>query len=226
MMAEPKRRVKTGCVTCRQRRIKCDERKPSCQRCEAGNITCNGYQSPRKLASPRPPKDHHNVNETERHSLPFPTIAIQEVEAPLFAYPSNPEALQRPHQRALEILGHQQYSSRTVKLLFRDDHLHFWRDRVSRAAWDTEYVFDAVIALGIMHRAVLMLSDPSNKWMGLDNKVVAFQIYATALRKLSEECGKTSGLPSEMLIAALLLLTYFEVRPLDGPYDNAYGYSL
>jgi hypothetical protein len=211
-MAEPKRRVKTGCITCRQRRIKCDERKPFCRRCEVGNIACSGYQAPRKLASPRPSKDHGDAVETEQRSLVSPTHVIQEVESPLFAYPGNPEALQRPHQRALEILGHQQYSSRTAKLLFRDEHLYFWREHILGAAWGAEYVFDAVIALGIMHRAVVMLSDPNEKRMGLDSKVVAFQIYADALRKLSEECGKTTGPPSEILIAVLLLLTYFEVR--------------
>ncbi|KAJ6786772.1 hypothetical protein PWT90_10924 [Aphanocladium album] len=33
-------RVKTGCVTCRGRRIKCDEAKPSCKRCSLTGRTC------------------------------------------------------------------------------------------------------------------------------------------------------------------------------------------
>ncbi|OAA69230.1 C6 finger domain protein [Akanthomyces lecanii RCEF 1005] len=33
-------RVKTGCVTCRSRRIKCDEAKPACKRCSLTGRTC------------------------------------------------------------------------------------------------------------------------------------------------------------------------------------------
>ncbi|KAK5996229.1 hypothetical protein PT974_04660 [Cladobotryum mycophilum] len=42
-MSEIKRRRRTGCLTCRTRRVKCDERKPTCERCEAANMECAGY---------------------------------------------------------------------------------------------------------------------------------------------------------------------------------------
>jgi hypothetical protein len=155
--------------------------------------------------------DQRNDAEEQLRFPPSSTIIVQEFEPPLFAHPNNPDTSQRPHQRAREILGHQQYSSRTCKLLFRHDHLYFWHDYLLKVAWDTEYVFDAVVALGTIHRAVLMLSDPADKWRGLDNKVAAFQIYATALNEFSEKCREAEGLPSEMLIAVLLLLTNFEV---------------
>ncbi|KAM0668102.1 hypothetical protein MY8738_000861 [Beauveria namnaoensis] len=36
-------KVKTGCVTCRVRRVKCDETKPHCKRCTAYGYVCDGY---------------------------------------------------------------------------------------------------------------------------------------------------------------------------------------
>lgn len=48
-MTGKKRRVKTGCLTCRQRRVKWDEGKPTCQRCKAANVYCEGYDSQRHL---------------------------------------------------------------------------------------------------------------------------------------------------------------------------------
>lgn len=39
-----KRRTRTGCLTCRKRRIKCDERKPTCFNCERSKKVCLGYQ--------------------------------------------------------------------------------------------------------------------------------------------------------------------------------------
>ena len=40
-----KRRTRTGCLTCRKRRIKCDERKPSCFNCERSKKVCMGYEN-------------------------------------------------------------------------------------------------------------------------------------------------------------------------------------
>lgn len=39
-----KRRTRTGCLTCRKRRIKCDERKPHCFNCERSKKLCMGYE--------------------------------------------------------------------------------------------------------------------------------------------------------------------------------------
>ncbi|KZL63572.1 arginine metabolism regulation protein ii [Colletotrichum incanum] len=33
----------TGCWTCRQRHVKCDEQRPRCKRCSTGNFACQGY---------------------------------------------------------------------------------------------------------------------------------------------------------------------------------------
>ena len=38
-----KRRTKTGCQTCRIRRIKCDEGKPECNNCIKSNRKCEGF---------------------------------------------------------------------------------------------------------------------------------------------------------------------------------------
>ncbi|KAH6871602.1 hypothetical protein B0T10DRAFT_522860 [Thelonectria olida] len=40
------RRVKTGCRTCKQRKVKCDEGKPSCKRCLSAVRHCEGYDIP------------------------------------------------------------------------------------------------------------------------------------------------------------------------------------
>lgn len=37
------RRKRTGCITCRIRKIKCDETKPNCQKCTSTGRTCDGY---------------------------------------------------------------------------------------------------------------------------------------------------------------------------------------
>ncbi|KAJ5133146.1 Protein of unknown function DUF3468 [Penicillium atrosanguineum] len=39
----PKKRTKTGCLTCRKRRIKCGEEKPICSNCVKSKRSCEGY---------------------------------------------------------------------------------------------------------------------------------------------------------------------------------------
>src|SRR5947208_2948619 len=36
----PKGRSKTGCITCRRRKKKCDEAKPTCEHCRKNNVHC------------------------------------------------------------------------------------------------------------------------------------------------------------------------------------------
>lgn len=48
-MSEIKRRTRTGCLTCRARRVKCDERKPACHRCTIANVECAGYAPKRHI---------------------------------------------------------------------------------------------------------------------------------------------------------------------------------
>ncbi|PYH86266.1 hypothetical protein BO82DRAFT_248478, partial [Aspergillus uvarum CBS 121591] len=45
-------KVRSGCRTCKARRIKCDEAKPSCQRCDRSNRSCEGYATPAQQQAP------------------------------------------------------------------------------------------------------------------------------------------------------------------------------
>lgn len=40
-----RQRTFTGCRTCRRRRVKCDERKPTCRYCERLKLECEGYDA-------------------------------------------------------------------------------------------------------------------------------------------------------------------------------------
>ncbi|KAL8698131.1 MAG: hypothetical protein Q9201_006739 [Fulgogasparrea decipioides] len=41
--SKPRKRTKTGCLTCRQRRIKCGEERPTCNNCVKSKRNCEGY---------------------------------------------------------------------------------------------------------------------------------------------------------------------------------------
>lgn len=55
-------KVKTGCITCKARRVKCSEERPYCHRCKKTGIKCEGYpqnpksQPPKAAREPQSPK--------------------------------------------------------------------------------------------------------------------------------------------------------------------------
>ncbi|KAI1458882.1 hypothetical protein F4805DRAFT_456276 [Annulohypoxylon moriforme] len=59
-------KVRTGCVTCKNRRVKCDERKPLCGRCEKSGFLCAGYDEP----NPRRSKEATMSGRSKRSTEP------------------------------------------------------------------------------------------------------------------------------------------------------------
>ncbi|KAL0935606.1 C6 zinc finger domain protein [Colletotrichum truncatum] len=51
MARKGSRKVRTGCITCKVRKIKCDETKPACNRCVSTGRKCDGYQHITELLS-------------------------------------------------------------------------------------------------------------------------------------------------------------------------------
>ncbi|KAK4156211.1 transcriptional regulatory protein moc3 [Chaetomidium leptoderma] len=60
--ASARKRTKTGCLTCRRRRIKCDEAKPTCSNCIKSKRDCEGYsrQLTFKVPLSSVPSSHHH----------------------------------------------------------------------------------------------------------------------------------------------------------------------
>ncbi|TVY51006.1 Beauvericin cluster-specific repressor BEA4 [Lachnellula cervina] len=54
----PKSRA--GCITCKIRRVKCDETKPCCDKCVSTGRTCDGYQPPKELKVKKSKRSKNN----------------------------------------------------------------------------------------------------------------------------------------------------------------------
>ncbi|PLB50080.1 hypothetical protein P170DRAFT_356039 [Aspergillus steynii IBT 23096] len=109
------------------------------------------------------------------------------------------------------MLGYHQYLFRTLPILFPPKSFHFWRDFLCEAAWETEWVFDAIVALGSMHRAALLLSQPggTNRDRGLDTKIIAIQTYIRALEGISGDLTLPKN-PAPLAVGVLVLMAYIE----------------
>ncbi|KAF5971916.1 C6 zinc finger domain-containing protein [Fusarium bulbicola] len=72
----------TGCITCRGRRVKCDETKPTCIRCHTAHFKCEGYASNFRM-----------VTSTSLVSAAHPVPPSTRVQMPLYYEPLLEEVL-------------------------------------------------------------------------------------------------------------------------------------
>ncbi|KAK1534525.1 uncharacterized protein CCOS01_03277 [Colletotrichum costaricense] len=74
MARKGSRKTRTGCITCKVRKVKCDEAKPECIRCSSTGRTCDGYVDPAQAAELDQPR-------LLRAQSMFPSITRQESRA-------------------------------------------------------------------------------------------------------------------------------------------------
>lgn len=102
-------------------------------------------------------------------------------------------------------------------IIFPEETLSYWRDYVCQEAWEIECVYDAIVALGSMHRATLLLSQQTenDRHRGLDTKVIAIRAYANALQGVSDNLARNQ-ISMALLLGVLILFAYVEVKPPSG----------
>ncbi|KAI1205167.1 uncharacterized protein F4807DRAFT_444211 [Annulohypoxylon truncatum] len=127
-----KTKVKTGCRTCKARKVKCDEGWPSCRRCLSTGRICEGYGI-------------WGGGEKHRH----PTSAVHSTkhsEIVIFA-PTPIETANKDESRCLEWFTHR--SAFKLPGVFR---FEFWDKLVFQAASTEPAVRHAILALGSAHK--------------------------------------------------------------------------
>ena len=241
-MPNGKRRARTGCLTCRARRVKCDEQVPECMRCVVANVACAGYEQQRVVVPVKPRERTRQqrlasspVSSPDRNSQREDTVGsnlsgspskvrniaqgstgtVIDHRTPLVAFPSSPHSGQSPNLGARHVLGYHQVLLRTIPLLFPPQHLQFWRDELLQEAWGCDYLYLTLVALGNSHRAALMAfaGNDSDRSNGLDMKITAVKLYTQALEELAEHLEEAKQTPA-LLVATLCLMAYFEVSSL------------
>lgn len=119
-------KVRTGCMTCKQRRVKCDELKPRCDRCVKAGRQCAGYaeaQPKNRQAAGRP--------------LVFISYMVPDDSISLLPGVSSRE------KRALEF-----FKQHTLLETFATPD---WPEHLLRASNHEDAVRHAIVALGALH---------------------------------------------------------------------------
>lgn len=186
----PQKRAKTGCFSCRKRRVKCDEAKPECERCKSANVHCEGYPAKKILCA--------NVSEKmlERRMSTYSTGPLDIGNDALLNVGS------------VSLPFYHQFITQTVYAISGGTRQKFWRDDVARMAWSTDYVFHAMISVAAMHKTSADAGRVRPFPAAL--KTFALQNYQQAIRCLSRDSNASALKPMQVL-ATLTLFAYFEV---------------
>ncbi|KAL4965817.1 Zn(II)2Cys6 transcription factor domain-containing protein [Aspergillus stella-maris] len=208
-----KLRTKTGCFTCKKRRVKCDEAKPRCLRCTSTGRKCDGYSSPSNTRPSSTRALNLNLHLTPR---PIPPLT-------LFTNPST----------ALERRSFQFFYERTVPSLLGYTGSDFWNRLVLQVSQREKPVWHALIALGSLHENFEGDRVVPGLWLrrrGWDS--FALTEYLCAIRALlgggGEGGGKRDGgewsksVPVDVCLICCILFACFEV--LSSHYDSAIGH--
>ncbi|KAH8912647.1 hypothetical protein BR93DRAFT_90890 [Coniochaeta sp. PMI_546] len=222
-----KPKVRTGCITCKIRRVKCGEEKPACVRCTSTGRTCDGYD---KGVPPR--------NRTLEFQRSAETAKIEFIKA----YQWN-EALRSMRPIAADIDGTESEKKffRRFRLLATDgltNHVchftTFWSRVTPQISHQDEAVKHAVIALGAAYQ-IFQLSPHEQKYEKKHDKalhtgssdefthenleVFTIQQYNKSISKLQRHVGSSS--PESIQVTLICCLAFICLETLRGHHEAA-----
>ncbi|KAL2757302.1 hypothetical protein ACRALDRAFT_1067922 [Sodiomyces alcalophilus JCM 7366] len=127
------RKVRTGCKTCKLRKIKCDETKPHCLNCLRYGAKCD-------IAEGLPAS--------------APSAAASPARDPPFSFNSPPSGPPSLNMLDLELIYH--WSTATSRTITEDPSIQeFWRSNAVRLALRRDHVMRGILALSALHLAQL-----------------------------------------------------------------------
>ncbi|KAH8725889.1 hypothetical protein GQ44DRAFT_652071 [Phaeosphaeriaceae sp. PMI808] len=182
MMYRPRQsgpKVRTGCRTCKIRRVKCDEQKPACLRCTSTGRQCDGYPN-------------HQPEFRVRIWSHYQACSLQQTVSMPSTYGDS--------VRYLEFYHH--FSKFKIQTNFDKE---FWSRIVLQMAHTEPCVRHALIALGYLHSTETgSLKHARSKFVGQKESGTLLYHYNTSIKCLIERMEDVSYVPEIGLVACLL----------------------
>ncbi|TGO55143.1 hypothetical protein BCON_0096g00360 [Botryotinia convoluta] len=209
---------KTGCLTCRIRRVKCGEERPGCLRCMKTGRNCDGYDSdrPEMSSTPLARRDSEvsssNTSPIERPIM-SPTPSIVAMPSPVIGWDEE-------ERRSFNF-----FITKTAPELAGNFESKFWTSLILQRCHSDPPIRHAVIALGAFNESFKFgdiklleagaIADPKQRFALLQN-IKAIR-YLTG--HLSHGGHRQS---SEVILISCLLFICFEA--MQGNYQAAFAH--
>ncbi|KEY71325.1 hypothetical protein S7711_05916 [Stachybotrys chartarum IBT 7711] len=205
----PHTKSRNGCITCKTRRVKCDEQRPICGNCSFGLRNCS-YQHPQSSTSTQHPTATATLDLGFSSSPPH-EFACQPNQLPLPAISNAVRDPDRDRRREELYLMHY-YSTFTVHTLKnngQDNELRLWQIDFPREALKHEYLMDGLLMITSLH---LAHAEPSNRDK---HKATAMRYQSAGLVGFREALANmdAENLSAVFLFATLVVLAAFTLPP-------------
>ena len=191
------RRAKTGCRTCRQRKIKCDESRPQCSKCLSAGRTCGGY--------PEPEEEKVTIRNGSRTTHGDRTlIKFKPSEVPVVG--NDPERIRLFgvfHRSAIvTIPGH--------------TPMRTWKVLIPQLCLTEPTIANAALAVAGLHEETELkrkpLSELSPGHELSSTQAIALKHYGRALNELQAHLRSPNASPVVVLVACIILTTFESLR--------------
>ena len=185
-------KVRTGCNTCKARHVKCDEKRPTCERCIKAGRPCGGYAP---------------TNQTEKKYEQ--ELVIINYVAQLEDTPCIQPTREHLEQRSLTF-----FTTRTVPELAGGFDAELWSRYILRTAYYEPAIRHAVIALGALHEWFENAGDPQ-----ISASEFGLQQYGKAIQQVVDSAKVGAHQSTDVALISCILFTAFE--SLQGHYKSA-----
>ena len=211
-------KVRSGCLTCKIRRKKCGEEKPSCKRCTSTGRTCDGYESTQSRpytlkteSSPDSAIDLSFDRTEESADLSTSHPVVTHTHAPTLCRPPKSDWFTTDD----DFYCFDYFRNRTGPAVSAYFDSKIWRTWMVRACFLHPAALQAAAAVGASHRRFeLGISSEAFQFCA-----IADRQYCKALKHLARDLQSDHFLGSEVVMMVSLLLATFEI--FQGNEDSA-----
>ncbi|PMD58570.1 uncharacterized protein K444DRAFT_531619 [Hyaloscypha bicolor E] len=231
-----KPKVKTGCNNCKNRRVKCDETRPQCNKCVRSGRHCDGYPAYKRTVeaaipiAPRPGSSTATIISTSSSSSSSPPNSAELARRhPLRSVPANPRI---PTVRILSPASYkpgglafnaqegqyfQVFQKHTASELSGFFDSEFWTRSVLQESHSEASIRHAVVALGALYKTLEKASEsppgsPDNNSFdtATNHYNFALQQYGKALTRLRESLENQETRSQRTILISIVLFTCFQ----------------
>ncbi|KAG4440086.1 hypothetical protein IFR05_004429 [Cadophora sp. M221] len=201
-------KVRTGCGTCRLRRVKCDEGKPSCNRCVKFGVDCDGYRPP--------PKPWPEPKTAQKREILPNSQQIQTAMRSGMALPSSGALANSPFASIEEHQYFELFCVRTGYDIFPTFDSGCTRLRLLESCHFNPAIRHAIVALGALDKTAEMVqSFEKMSLTPVERDAVANEHHQNALRQYVKAVKYMAADAAEkkldlrtMLLTCLLILAF------------------
>ncbi|PMD33656.1 hypothetical protein L207DRAFT_589213 [Hyaloscypha variabilis F] len=193
-------KVKTGCLTCRSRRVKCDETHPTCRKCQKIHVPCT-YALP--IIKPR--------SRARQACIALPPLVAKDFPKPSLPLGRHVKAGPRftDEHEARYFVYYCEGISKKIGGPFKSK---LWVQLIPQAGEGTPFIGRAVIALGALSLSLSQASQDQEK-----HRRYALQQYGSALHGMRKSIKDTpTPTPSTIRTALIGCLLVFIFESLQG----------